>query len=353
MQRRRLAPARLALATALAILAMPLGGCTSSTYCGVPVLEFLFCDPRGDSPSYGSFDTAQPPEARFVVAPSPPLAGQEAVFSSTSRDPDGFLPGIQSIFRSEWDLDGDGTFETRSEPDWTARGFREEVRHTYPSPGPRTVQLAVYDWDGLRGVTSVRVEVAAGPGEQGSESPPGRAAQRATPPHAFLAQLSLERITGPRGSRARARRRGTVTGVRVRGRLAGSVLPDSPPTGPPLLPPPRALSALLASPVVARLDISTNRARTRQRIRGVAVATFAGRPRGRVCFALRIVNRRGRQPAGSFRILRGTGAGARLRGSGRVRASLRAPDVVSFGGTVRTVSAQRAPLPAPCRRALR
>jgi hypothetical protein len=156
--------------------------------------------------------------------------------------------------------------------------------------------------------------------------------------------MSLNRF-----ARADMRRRSrSISGVFVRGRLSASVLPVLSDTGQRLTRPPRALTRFLRSPVVAIVSGTANAARTRQRLNVVGLATLRGRPRGRVCFTLRLTNRSGRQPVGTLRLLGGTGAGARLFGSGRVRGVLRSARLMVVGGTVRTRTGRSRGLPARC-----
>jgi hypothetical protein len=322
----------------LAAAALALSGCQSSTYCGVPVLSFLFCSPNEQSAPV-EHDGNNGPQASFTATPLPndPLTLE---FSNTSGDPDGGFPGLQSIDESEWDLDGDGTYETLGDPEWSFRGgFLDVQTHTYPAAGTYTVRLRVRDWDGAEGGTERPIQVG---GSTSTPTGPGAPLRGAgvTPPHAFLGRLSLGRIDG-----ARARRRArSLRGVRVRGRLRGSIIPDDSPYGPPTAP--SALARFLRSPFVGRIAITTNRGRTRQRITAVALAKL--RP-GRVCFTLRLTNRDGRQPAGTLRLLGGTGAGATLRGSGRFRGELRSARVARIGGTIRTRGGRSRGLPVRCR----
>src|SRR3954451_6245889 len=69
------------------------------------------CGPNGDDTSGGGTGTGTantPPMASFTVSPSSPTAGQLVTFSSTSTDEE------NNISRYEWDLDGDGLFETKT-----------------------------------------------------------------------------------------------------------------------------------------------------------------------------------------------------------------------------------------------
>jgi hypothetical protein len=318
----------------LAAAALPLSGCESSTYCGAPVLSFLFCDPNEHETIPPEFDGNNGPRASFTATPLPndPLTIE---FSNTSRDPDGGFPGLQAIDESEWDLDGDGTYETLGDPEWSFRGgFLDVQTHTYPAAGTYTVRLRVRDWEGAEGGAEAPIQVG---GSTSTPTGPGPSLHGAgvTPPHAFFGSLSLGRIVA--GGARRGRR--SIRGVLVRGRLRGSLVPDGTPYGPPTAP--AALRRFLRSRFVGQMKVTTDAKRTRQRISAVALAKL--RP-GRVCFTLRLTNRDGRQPAGRLRLL-----GGALRGSGRFRGELRSARVARIGGTIQTRSAQPRRLPARCR----
>ncbi|MBA2420421.1 MAG: PKD domain-containing protein [Thermoleophilaceae bacterium] len=87
--------------------------------------------------------TNRVPTASFTVNPNSAFTGQEVTFTSTSRDPDG------SIARHEWDLDGNGSFETNSGPDRT-------VSRRYAASGYVDVQLRVTDDDGATSAPASR-----------------------------------------------------------------------------------------------------------------------------------------------------------------------------------------------------
>jgi PKD repeat protein len=73
------------------------------------------------------------PVARFTASPSTARAGQTVTFNgSTSSDPDG------SIVKYEWDLDGNGSYETDT-------GTNPQTSRSYSSDGPVDVKLRVYD----------------------------------------------------------------------------------------------------------------------------------------------------------------------------------------------------------------
>jgi YD repeat-containing protein len=78
----------------------------------------------------------QPPNAAFGFDPASPRTGDPVTFDgSASSDPDG------SIAKYEWDLDGNGSFETDS-------GTSPQVTHVYAKSGTYPVSLRVTDDDG-------------------------------------------------------------------------------------------------------------------------------------------------------------------------------------------------------------
>ncbi|MEN3283116.1 MAG: hypothetical protein V7607_4256 [Solirubrobacteraceae bacterium] len=82
---------------------------------------------------FESSGTNRRPVARFTASPTTARAGQTVTFNgSTSSDPDG------SIVHYEWDLDGNGSYETDS-------GSNPVTSRSYPSDGPVDVKLRVYD----------------------------------------------------------------------------------------------------------------------------------------------------------------------------------------------------------------
>jgi PKD repeat protein len=82
---------------------------------------------------FESSGTNRRPVARFTATPSRARQGQTVTFNgSTSSDPDG------SIVKYEWDLDGNGTYETDS-------GTNPQVTKSYSADGDVDVHLRVYD----------------------------------------------------------------------------------------------------------------------------------------------------------------------------------------------------------------
>ncbi len=91
------------------------------------------------------------PSASFTASPNPVQAGQFVSFDGeASNDPDGF------IVKHEWDLDGNGSFETDSGS--TAGTFR-----AYMSPGTVTVKLRVTDGNGATGETTRSLQIDPAP----------------------------------------------------------------------------------------------------------------------------------------------------------------------------------------------
>jgi hypothetical protein len=109
-----------------------------------------------------------PPVARLAVAPAPALVGQAVTFdASSSFDPDG------SIVRHEWDLDGDGAYESDTGP-------VSSVMRAYTSPAALQVRLRVTDDEGERSVAVERLQVESPP------PPPAPAAPASSPPGPVL-----------------------------------------------------------------------------------------------------------------------------------------------------------------------
>ncbi|HEY6760284.1 MAG TPA: PKD domain-containing protein [Baekduia sp.] len=90
------------------------------------------------------------PTAALAVSPSPAAPGQTVTLDATgSSDPDG------TIAKYEFDLDGNGTFETDN-------GTTKTATTTFASPGTYTVGVRVTDSDGLTATATKAVTVKAG-----------------------------------------------------------------------------------------------------------------------------------------------------------------------------------------------
>ena len=93
--------------------------------------------------------TLAPLIADFTIAPNPVLAGRSVTFdASPSVDP------IGTITRYEWDLDGDGTFETDG-------GTSPTTTKTYTTPGTVNVGLRVTDSGGATATKTAALTVTA------------------------------------------------------------------------------------------------------------------------------------------------------------------------------------------------
>jgi YD repeat-containing protein len=89
----------------------------------------------------------QPPTASFTVSPNPAVTGQTVSFDgSGSSDPEG------PIARYEWDLDGNGTYETDT-------GATPTTSRTYSTAGAVTVGLRVTDGGGTTATTTRTLNV--------------------------------------------------------------------------------------------------------------------------------------------------------------------------------------------------
>ncbi len=99
------------------------------------------------------------PIASFTVSPSPAQTGQTVMFNgSASSDPDG------AVARYEWDLDGNGSFETDG-------GTAPTTSRSYSSPATLTVRLRVTDNLGVASETTRSLQVNA-PAQPPADPPP-------------------------------------------------------------------------------------------------------------------------------------------------------------------------------------
>jgi PKD repeat protein len=100
----------------------------------------------------------QPPVASFSASPNPAQTNQTVTFDgSTSSDLDG------GIAKYEWDLDGDGTYET-------VAGSNPIATKSYTTTGVYTVRLRVTDEQGVRSTTNRALSID----NSGSGSYPSR-----------------------------------------------------------------------------------------------------------------------------------------------------------------------------------
>ncbi|HEU4943669.1 MAG TPA: N,N-dimethylformamidase beta subunit family domain-containing protein, partial [Solirubrobacterales bacterium] len=91
----------------------------------------------------------QPPEASFIIAPNPAATGEQVSFdASGSKDPDG------TIAKYEWDLDGNGSFETST-------GTIATASRAYVLTGDVSVGLRVTDNEGSATTTASALSVTS------------------------------------------------------------------------------------------------------------------------------------------------------------------------------------------------
>lgn len=100
-----------------------------------------------------------PPVARLSVPPSAALVGQAVTFNGSSSSATG-----ATITKYEWDLDGDGTFETDT-------GATPTASRSYSSPATLNVRLRVTDSRGLADVTTRPLKINAAPNASFTASP--------------------------------------------------------------------------------------------------------------------------------------------------------------------------------------
>jgi hypothetical protein len=136
------------------------GPCPANGYTGLSDGSYKFevraIDVGGTTAGAGSreFQVDHTLTPRFSIAPNPALAGRPVTFDGSASTG---LP----ITKYEWDLDGNGSFETNS-------GATPTVTQTYPSPGSFSIGLRVTDSEGQTATTTnaLQVNTATGPGAQ-------------------------------------------------------------------------------------------------------------------------------------------------------------------------------------------
>ena len=152
------------------------------------------------------------PTAEFTASPSPAQTGQAVSFdASQSADLDG------SITRHEWDLDGDGSFETDS-------GATPTVTRTYSAPGVVFVALRVTDDLGVVSTTTAKaLQVDAAPVAPPPAPPPPPAVVPPPAPVPPPPAAQPPRLGSAIAYTAKARTRYTLlTALSVRRARAGS-----------------------------------------------------------------------------------------------------------------------------------
>ena len=105
--------------------------------------------PNTQSPPTRRFAIGEPVTARFTIAPNPVLVGGKVTLdASASND------ATHQIQHFEWDLDGDGTYETDG-------GATPSLLESFPTPGTLKIGLRVTDAIGFVGTSSQNLVVSA------------------------------------------------------------------------------------------------------------------------------------------------------------------------------------------------
>jgi hypothetical protein len=256
-----------------------------------------------------------PPRASFTVFPPMPIVGRPAELDARgSSDLEG------ELVRYEWDLDGNGSFETDA-------GAADRHEATYATPGERFVRLRVTD---SRGATDVFGRTVLVVPESAARA--GQAARRAR------AVPFAARVTPVAGRGGKARRRGSrasLVGVVGHGRMRAWLLAPAPRDA-------RRLMRFLRAPWRTRVTFTFDRRKGRFSARGVALARAR---RSTACLRLGAASGRRGGPRGRIKLL-----GGGLRGSASFRFRLERDGSATAFGRLRVRSGRDRGLPRPCRR---
>ena len=327
-----------------------------------PTLKYTFQEPRENNALLkvrdddGLYDEAvvpyrvgnegeNVPLASMTVEPNPAMAGDRVLFTSTSSDPGG------QIVRYQWDLDGDNEYELDSADTTT-------VERTFELPGTYNVRLRVTDNDGWSDDAFEQVVVherrhceppmceGAGRVLRTSFSPFHRPEASAAKSNRFFARLAVGKVStrGARGRRAGRSRK--LRGLGAAGSLRGSIVG---PPGRPAPAVPKALAGFLRSKWSGKLDLTALLNGRRHNATALVLATPRRRSAGRVCVRVRLRAIPGRLGRGSFQVLGGTGASARLRAKGSFGFELRPKGNAVLAGTMTSDKGRARPLPRGCR----
>jgi hypothetical protein len=297
--------------------------------------RFLQLDPPG---------TYEPPAADLVITPSTITVGQPVTFdASASTDADG------NVVRYEWDLDGSSTCcSSHYEIDG---GATPTYTHTYTEPSHHEtgilVGVRVTDDDGREGRFQTRIHVRpAGPGVAPRRRALVSPAARSTTTRMFA---RFDRLKPVAAGRVRGSK---LAGLRLRGRIAGRLLK---PNGEEATASPRVLGQILRGTWSTRLDLGKRG--DGHTVSGLALAKAPGRRGARACLRLSLrtgTPKDGRTPlTGSFRVLGGDRAAARLRASGKFGLEIRPNGTAVAAGQVTSSAGRARKLPAACRRLAR
>ena len=134
---------------------------------------------------------AMPPAASLTVSPNPARVGEIVAFDGSGST----AGGGGSIVRHEWDLDGDGSFETDTATSPT-------TSRSYWTPGTVLAKLRVTESNGVSGETTRSVGVGAAPqppsGSQRRAGAPGRCSKLKGRKRAACVKRRCGRLKGNR-----------------------------------------------------------------------------------------------------------------------------------------------------------
>ena len=134
-----------------------------------------------------------PPSPAFVATPNPVVAGQPVTFDAGASTDDG------TIVRYEWDLDGNGSYETDG-------GASPLVTRSFPNATVMSIGVRATDDDGRTAVARAPLVVNAPPGAGGGAPP----AARGAPDPGAVRRLRRRRVD--RAARRLGRRGGSGGG---------------------------------------------------------------------------------------------------------------------------------------------
>ena len=268
------------------------------------------------------------PPLIFNASPNPARVGETVRFEARLTAPN--RPGVQH----RWFVDGNAEGETTGDQPFVTRTYEADQVGTFRA------RVQVTDDVHLEHEASLLMTVrAAATGAARSTA----AAARRRPARHFFAIMKTRKVRPPR---VRAPRR--LRGVGAVGSVRGRLLADG--RTPARASAPAALAALLDARWTTRADLAGLLGARRQSVTATVLATPRRGRLGRACIKLRIVRRGRRRPTGSYKVVGGTGAAARLRARGRIRFQPRPRGRAAIGGTVRAATGPARPLPRKCGR---
>lgn len=291
------------------------------------------------------------PTAVLTISPAAPVIGQQVTF-----DASGSSALDSTLVSYRWDIDGNNPngYETPTDTPYITR--------TYDQAQTITVGVRAFDDHGDRGevnrvltigpaalralalnpaaaIVPLTVSVSTRTLTSAARRPPLR--------RPFSARLDVRPVKGQPGQVQIRGAVQTVRGMLVTGRFNGRLAR--------VRPVPRAeavLGRLLRAGYRARLDVSVD---TRARKSTTTMLALATIPRAKgmrpavACVRITLVDRRGRTPSGTFRVLGGTGDASRLSATGTLTFTPGPHIPAVLAGTVKARLIKARGLPRACR----